>query len=365
MFPFPVYSSDSHIIEPPELWTERIEPKFKERAPRVANLEDSDLWVVEDNLCMAVVGIQNQAGLRFDNPEKITKSGRYEEIPLLDPDRYVEDLDKDGVLGAVVYSSNAHQAYRYAQPDLMNAIARAYNDWILEYCNTYPHKLKTVTLINVDEPEEAVQEMQRTAKLGAAGFMLPLLPLPGCRYDQPQYEIIWSVAEDLDLPLSFHVGCNRAVLGREPVIDLLAHQIKDINVQASIATLIFSGVFARHPKLRLVAVEFGTSWAIHLMNRMDGIYKKNRGRGNYDFSDQELPSDRFRQNIYVTFQEDIPGIRFRDVIGVDNMMWGNDYPHAESTFPRSQKFLTEHFLGVDECDCVKIAGENTRKLYRF
>lgn len=365
MFPFPIYSADSHIIEPPELWTERIEPKFRERAPRVIQLEDTDLWVVEENVCMAVVGIQNQAGLRFDNPELITKSGRYEEIPRLEPDRYIQDLDRDGVKGAVLYSSNAHQAYRYAEPDLLSALARAYNDWILEFCSAYPNQLKAITLINVDEPMEGVREMERTTKMGAAGFMIPLLPLPECRYDQPQYESIWTAAEDLDLPLSWHVGSNRAVLKREPVINLLAHQTKDINFQAALTTLVFSGVFARHPKLRLVAVEFGTSWALHLMSRMDQVYKRNRDSAVFEFADGELPSDHFRRNIYMTFQEDIPGLRFRNLIGVNNMMWGNDYPHAESTFPRSQEFLAEHFEGVPESDCAKIAGENTQQLYRF
>lgn len=365
MFKFPIYSADSHIIEPPQLWVERIEPEFKDRAPRVVNLEDTDLWVVENDICMAVVGIQNQAGLRFESPESITKSGRYDEIPDLNPDRYVQDLDRDGVRGAVIYGSNAQQAYRYAQPDLMSAIARAYNNWILEFCNTHPEQLKAIAIINVDEPSEAVREMERSAKMGAVGFMIPILPMPGCRYDQPQYEVLWSAAEDLNIPLSLHVGCNRAVLGREPVIDLLAHQTKDINVQAAIATFIFSGVLARHPKLRVVAVEFGTSWALHLLNRMDQLYKQNLETGEYQFLDKELPSDRFRQNVSVTFQEDIPGVYFRNLIGVDNMMWGNDYPHAESTFPRSQEFLAKHFADVPESDSAKIGGANTQKMYRF
>ena len=52
-----------------------------------------------------------------------------------------------------------------------------------------------------------------------------------------------------------------------------------------------------------------------------------------------LPSDFFRRNVVLSFQEDAIGIRLRDVIGVDNMMWGSDYPHSESTFPRSRKIL--------------------------
>ncbi|MGD1913899.1 MAG: amidohydrolase family protein [Rivularia sp. (in: cyanobacteria)] len=365
MFSFPVHSADSHIIEPPDLWTKRIEPKFRERAPRVVQLEDTDLWIVEDNVTLAVVGIQNQAGLRFDNPELISKNDRYENIPELTPERYIQDLDSDKVVGSVLYSSNAHQAYRSAKQDLLCAIARTYNDWILEFCSSHPKRLKAVAMINIDDPSEGVREMERTAKLGASGFMLPIFPGLNCRYDHPKYEVLWNAAEDLNLPLSFHLGANRAALGSKFGIDLPQHATKDFHPQACVSILIFSGVFARHPKLKLMVVEFGTSWVFHLMNNLDRIYKANRDCQIFQFPDGELPSDYLRRNIYTTFQEDMPGIYLRDAIGVDNMLWGNDYPHAESTFPRSQEFLSKHFQGIPEIEAAKIAGGNAQKLYGF
>jgi predicted TIM-barrel fold metal-dependent hydrolase len=365
MVSFPIYSADSHIIEPPDLWTERIDSEFRDRAPQVVHLDDTDLWVLDGEIRMAVVGIQNQAGLRFESPELISKSGRYAEIPELTPDRYIQDLDRDGVQGAVLYSSNAHQAYRTAEQGLLSALARAYNNWIIEFCRTYPVQLKAIAMLNVDDPLEALQEMERTAKLGASGFMIPILPQPGCRYDQPQYQVLWSAAEEIGLPLSWHIGSNRAVFGREPVIDLLKHTTKDIHFQTAITTLILSGVFACYPKLQVVAVEFGTSWVLQLAESMDQAYKRYWNRAAFQFPDGELPSDYLRRNIYMTFQEDIPGIKFRHLIGVDNMMWGNDYPHAESTFPHSQEFLAEHFQGVPETEAAKIAGGNAQKLYKF
>ena len=86
-----------------------------------------------------------------------------------------------------------------------------------------------------------------------------------------------------------------------------------------------------------------------------------------------LPSDFFRRNIVLSFQEDAIGIRLRDVIGVDNMMWGSDYPHSESTFPQSQKILAEILAGVPDGEQAKpapdpdpgIAGGNTARVYNF
>ncbi|HEX4614667.1 MAG TPA: amidohydrolase family protein, partial [Stellaceae bacterium] len=83
------------------------------------------------------------------------------------------------------------------------------------------------------------------------------------------------------------------------------------------------------------------------------------------FKEGMLPSDFFHRNIVLSFQEDAIGIRLRDVIGVDNMMWGSDYPHSESTFPQSRKILVEILAGVSDDEQAKIAGGNTGRVYNF
>jgi len=78
-----------------------------------------------------------------------------------------------------------------------------------------------------------------------------------------------------------------------------------------------------------------------------------------------LPSDYWRRNMFVEFMEDDLGVRMRDLIGVDNMLWGSDFPHAESTWPRSQQFLDRIFDGVPEADRRKITADNAAKLFGF
>jgi predicted TIM-barrel fold metal-dependent hydrolase len=98
---------------------------------------------------------------------------------------------------------------------------------------------------------------------------------------------------------------------------------------------------------------------------MDYTYRERHGEAIYRFKDGMIPSDFFHRNVVLSFQEDAVGIRLRDVIGVDNMMWGSDYPHSESTFPQSRKILAEILAGVPDDEQAKIAGGNTARVYRF
>jgi predicted TIM-barrel fold metal-dependent hydrolase len=112
-------------------------------------------------------------------------------------------------------------------------------------------------------------------------------------------------------------------------------------------------------------VEFELAWVPHVLSTMDYTYRERRGEAIYRFKDAMLPSDFFHRNVVLGFQEDAIGIRLRDVIGVDNLMWGSDYPHSESTFPQSRKILAEILAGVPEEEQAKIVGGNTARVYNF
>ena len=129
--------------------------------------------------------------------------------------------------------------------------------------------------------------------------------------------------------------------------------------------MIFSGVFERHPRLTLAIVEFELAWAPNVLTSMDYTYRERHCEALYRFKDGMLPSDFFRRNVVLSFQEDAIGIRLRDVIGVDNMMWGSDYPHSESTFPQSRKILAEILEGVPADEQAKIVGGDTTRVYNF
>jgi predicted TIM-barrel fold metal-dependent hydrolase len=132
----------------------------------------------------------------------------------------------------------------------------------------------------------------------------------------------------------------------------------------SIAAMIFSGVFERHPNLRVGAVEFEVAWAAHFIERMDYIYSKRAYPSRWHhFGNGMLPSGYFHQNVFLSFQEDALGVRLRDVIGLDTLMWGSDYPHPESTFPRTQEILQEVLKECPLEEKGKIVGGNAARVY--
>ena len=92
--------------------------------------------------------------------------------------------------------------------------------------------------------------------------------------------------------------------------------------------------------------------------------QRGSGRQGYRFKEDMLPSDFFHRNVFLGFQEDELGIRLRDMIGVDSLQWGSDYPHMESTFPRSQQILEEILVDCAEEEKSKIAGGNAARIYK-
>ena len=365
---YQLVSSDSHIIEPADLWEKRIDTKFRERAPRIVREGDNDQWYCE-GAQFGTIGTNQQAGLRFEEPEKLTREGSMDTVPLggLDPHAHVKDMELDGVAGGVLYPSQGLELWKVADSDILSAIFRAYNDYLAEFCQPYPNQLKGIAMVNVDDVEDAVGEMQRAAELGLVGAMISTRPI--LRYDEPAYDRLWAAAQDLDMPLSLHIGTGRWRPGvdlDDVSGDVLFFATVESDVRQSIGAIILSGVFERYPKLKVGAIEFEILWAPYFTGRIDNAYKERwtgiRGRR---FKGEALPSDFFRSNIFISFQEDDLGIQLRHEVGVENLMWASDYPHAESTFPRSREIVERILQGVPEEEKAKIAGGNTARLYGF
>src|SRR6059058_2612271 len=371
MAPAVILSSDSHVFEPPDLWTTRIDTAFRARAPRIQRIDGADQIVIEADQVLSGIGLISNAGARFDAPETISGEGRFEDVPRggYDPEQHLSDMRLDGVSGEVLYPSQGLFYFRVTDTPLMSAIFRAYNDWLAEFCATDPARLKGIAMINLDDVQDGIKELERTAKMGFAGAMITEYPPEDRRYDHAEYEPFWAAAQALEMPLSLHTATRRQGkirgAGEKTLRDASSRATKAFYPALSMCDMIFSGVFERYPNLKLAIVEFELSWAPHLLSTMDYTYRERHEEAIYRFKGDMRPSDFFRRNVVLSFQEDAIGIRLRDAIGVDNMMWGSDYPHSESTFPRSRKILAEILAGVSDDEQVKIVGANTARVYRF
>src|SRR5213593_3530628 len=168
MVPALILSSDSHVFEPPDLWTTRIDAAFRDRAPRMQRIDGADQLVVEADQVISGIGLISNAGARFEAPETISGQGRFEDVPRggYDPDQHLADMRLDGVAGEVLYPSQGLFYFRVADGALQAAIFRAYNDWLAEFCRTDPARLKGIAMISMDDVQAAIRELERAARLG-------------------------------------------------------------------------------------------------------------------------------------------------------------------------------------------------------
>src|SRR5258705_5577574 len=211
MLPALILSSDSHVFEPPDLWATRIDAAFRARAPRMQRIDGVDQIVVEADQVLSGIGLISNAGARFEAPETISAQGRFEDVHRggYDPDQHLADMRLDGVAGEVLYPSQGLFYFRVADPALMSAIFRAYNDWLADFCRRDPARLKGIAMINLDDVQDGIRELERTASLGLAGAMIAEDPLEDHRYDQAEYEPFWAPAAALGLPLNLPTATRR------------------------------------------------------------------------------------------------------------------------------------------------------------
>ncbi len=354
-------SADSHVVEPPNLWLDHIDPGYRERAPRVINDNGNDVFTVEGVDLLPIAG-----GSAANRSSQQMLRGSYEEVTFkgaYDPDERLKDQDTDGVQAEVVYPTIALRMFSIDDPDLLRACFRAYNDWIAQFVGAHPDRLKALALIPLDDMEAAVIELHRTRKLGLGAAVIGLhQETDDVQYDSPTYDPFWAAAQELEMPISMHVLTNRAKI---PIRNAITKSTDVYWMERTLATMIFGGVFQRFPRVKAISAENDVGWVPFFMERMDYVFGKGMASQYPIGSGSEKPSDFFRRNIYCTFMRDRSGILAREQVGVEHMLWSSDYPHFDSTWPNSQKVIGDIFQGVPEEDKGKIIAGNAAKMYGF
>jgi predicted TIM-barrel fold metal-dependent hydrolase len=210
-------------------------------------------------------------------------------------------------------------------------------------------------------PQEGIDDLQRIKDAGLRGVMMPGLPAGDDDYDSPAFDEFWDAAIELGLPLSFHILTTRSDKTRGPNMNSFLSVVR--GCQDIMGLLVLGGVFERHPDLRIVCVEADAGWVPHFMYRMDHAYKRHRYWLPAGQELTRMPSEWFANNIYTTFQDDWTAFRFADAMNWKRLMWANDFPHSDSTWPWSQEMLAEHTKDLTLEQRRAILSENAAELY--
>jgi predicted TIM-barrel fold metal-dependent hydrolase len=183
-------------------------------------------------------------------------------------------------------------------------------------------------------------------------------------YNDPAYEKLWSAAEELEMPLTFHAGTGRTTTPAHGAGGAIINYVAVVSEpMETVAYLCGSGVLERHPRLRVVMVECGSGWLAWALHAMDDAYREHHMWVRPKL--KLLPSEYFKNQGAVTFQHDPVGIANIPFTGERCLMWGSDYPHLEGTWPNSLKYLDRQLQGLSEQTIQKIVCDNAAELYRF
>ena len=358
---YPVISADSHITEHPDTYLGYIDAAWKDKAPRMVDGgERGDLFVIDGMDRPIAMGLVAAAGKA---PEEITTDGvRFSELHRSgwDATARVADQARDGVAAEVIYPTVGMMLCNHKDFDYKKACFDAYNRWIAEYCAVNPVRLLGCGQTAMRTPEEGAQDLHAIKALGLRGVMMPGNPAQE-DYDSPIYNPVWEAAIELGLPLSFHILTTRDGPTRGPRINSFLSIIR--GNQDIMGTLIFGGVFERYPALRVVCAEADAGWVPHYLYRMDHAYKRHRNWLAPGVALSRLPSEIFSEHIYTTFQDDWTAFRAVNDMNWRRLLWANDFPHSDSTWPWSQEMLADQTRQLTAEQTRAFLCDNTAELY--
>jgi uncharacterized protein len=253
------------------------------------------------------------------------------------------------------------------EPDFAAAIARAYNDWLHDFCSESPQRMFGAAMVAPHDVDRAVREARRCVE--ELGFKAVFLA-PGCidrrPWHHPIYDPLWAECERLGVPISFHGGGQtylRPDFSLEVFDQLMMWHTfaQPLGIMAVTVSLTSGGVFQRFPRLRAALLEGNCSWAPWLLHRLDEHYEWVGWREAPEL--KRKPSEYFRANCFLSVEADEDtASQYIEWFGDDNLVFSTDYPHGDSKYPRAVQTMFEE-LPIAEESKIKIAGPNWSRLY--
>jgi len=348
-----VVSVDNHYSVSEDIWWNKFPASMKDRAPRVVHEHGVYNIVVDGKSIIPEVSADTFATFEMVPGSAIMEAR-------------LADLDHEGIDKELIFGNAALALLFGKDLEARDVICRVYNEHMAEVGERAPGRFHGVGFANFWDPSRFESSLAEIKALGLKTFMAPQNPGNGIdgqpiNYASKEMEPFFAAVEASGLPLCIHIGENanpgRGGMGTSFMQNLAGFR-------KTIGTLIFGGVFDRHPGLRVVFMEGGINWVLTAIQDAELIW------GSFDqMLDWKLnhePRHYFDTNVYSAFMTDKLGLQLIDQIGADRAMWSADYPHPESTFGYSWTAMKQVVdTGISEADVKKILGGNAIEVFKL
>ena len=381
-------SADCHLDMPwmpPTLFTSEASRDLKDRMPYVEDGPNGPMWVTKSGANFGLLNGVGPGGAPLvpgqnKRVDIMAATGMFEDGKIgrpearnaiqrpADPHLRLKEMERDGVDAEIIFGILGG-ASKMQDVEAANHMLEIYNTWLVDFCSHYPDRQIGLGCIPYGDIEAAVAEVYRCAKMGLKGLEL------SCSWDMepmwhPCWEPMWKAVSDVQLPLHFHTFPTTPPRAREMeeakvrraamFTGVSAFQMGLIHI---LAAMMGAGVFERYPNLRVSFGESGIGWIPYALDRMDFEFE-DRFRDLMKLK----PSEYWQRQCKATFQYDVIGpklIGTNNLMTVDTLMWGSDYPHTDGIWPESTKYIDEQFAGLSADDIRKITCDNAAKFYNL
>jgi len=366
-------SADDHVQEHPAVWTSRLsKQKWGERIPHIEEHADGNQSWVIDGRRISLPGVAVAGALI---PDRAHEPKRWDEVPCMAfsaSDR-LKAMDLDGVDYSVLYPTVAGLAgERFGileDGDLELACVQAYNDWLIDEWAVVSPRLVPQCIVPIWPMERTVAEIKRAVRRGHRGVIYPASPMElrdVPHINEPAYDPLWSICEELGVPISFHSGASPKIqmLPGDDFSPALAAAfssvVRPVSSIAVVANFLISRVLHRFPKLKIVFAESSLGWGAYEIEYAD-----------YQSAADALPSEGyplkpselFGRQCYFTCWYDRMSLRARHYLGTENILWSSNFPLPSSTWPNTRSHAELSFAGIPDDEKRRLQWQNAAQLY--
>jgi predicted TIM-barrel fold metal-dependent hydrolase len=339
----------------------------------VERTDEGDVWSFDEGARMRPVGLMAAAGTSYlgFRPTGLTydtiRPGHW------DPAARLADMAADGIAVQILYPSVCEEGPRMFgdDPALQHACVRAYNEWLLEFCAAAPAQLVPVATVPTTGVAGAVAELEWALERGVPGVLLSTFP-SGTVEPTPADDAFWARAQEAEVPVSLHIGSfhpggpvARRAFDPDAVLPRASISKSGATTVPLVARLIFSGLFERFPRLRVLLVEANIGWIPAMLEQTDDMFLRYRWFTGTSGSLPTMPSRVFHRNFWATFMIDTVGLELRHRLNLDHLMWSTDHPHTGTDWPNSRITIERLFRGLPRDEVRRLLHDNCKRLYRL